>query len=166
MDRLLKWMLRVPVLAFDARADRLLGHRFLLLTHHGRRSGRRYRTVLEVLCWRPELHEAVVMSGFGPRAQWLQNVLAGTPAEIGIAGRRWPAMARHLEAAEAVTVLAGYERRNAALRPVVRHVLSRLARMSYDGSPQARLAVVHKLPLVAFRPAAEPGVTPPPPPAS
>lgn len=160
MDRVLKLALRAPVLVFDARADRLLGHRFLLLTHHGRRTGRRYRTMLEVLCWRPELSEAVVMSGFGPRAQWLQNLLAGAPAEVRIAGRRWPAVMRHVEPAEAVTVLAGYERRNRAFRPLVRRVLSSLSGVAYDGTPAARLAVVQALPLVAFRPAEPPGATP------
>jgi len=39
--------LRAPVLVFDAGADRLLGHRFLLLIHKGRRSGLRHYAVLE-----------------------------------------------------------------------------------------------------------------------
>jgi deazaflavin-dependent oxidoreductase (nitroreductase family) len=165
MDRVLKWALRAPALIFDTGADRVLGHRFLLLTHHGRHTGRPYRTVLEVLSWRPEIDEAIVMSGFGPRAQWLQNVLAGRPAEIRIAGRDWPVIARHVEPAEAVRTLAAYECRNRWLRPVVRRILSRLSGVTYDGTVAARLAVVQALPLVAFRPAAPLGVTPPPPPA-
>ena len=104
------------------------------------------------------------MSGFGPRAQWLQNLLAGRPAEIRIAGGSWPAIVRHVETAEAVAILADYEQRNRPLVPVVRRVLSRLSGVAYDGSPAARVAVVQALPLVAFRPADPLGFTPPRPP--
>jgi deazaflavin-dependent oxidoreductase (nitroreductase family) len=153
MDRVLKWALRAPVLMFDVGADRLLGHRFLLLTHHGRRSGRRYRTMLEVLVWRPEAREAIVLAGLGPRAQWLRNVLAGGPAEVRIGGRGWPAVAHVLEPGEAVAILADYESRNRWVRPIVRLVLSRLSGVEYDGGEAARVAVVNALPLVGFRPA-------------
>jgi deazaflavin-dependent oxidoreductase (nitroreductase family) len=153
MRRAVIWALRAPAVVYDTGAGPLLGHRFLLLTHRGRRSGRLYRTVLEVLRWRGELPEAVVMAGFGPRAQWVQNVLAGGAVEVRIGRERWPAVARHLDATEAAAVLGDYERRNRLLRPLVRRLLSRLARAPYDGSPAARVAVVQALPLVAFRPA-------------
>jgi hypothetical protein len=54
-------MLHAPAWLYAAGWGRLLGHRFLALTHRGRRSGRRYTTVLEVLCSRPERGEAVVV---------------------------------------------------------------------------------------------------------
>ena len=44
----------------------LLGHRFLLLIHVGRRTGLRRCTVLEVLEYRKEGSEAVVMSALAP----------------------------------------------------------------------------------------------------
>jgi deazaflavin-dependent oxidoreductase (nitroreductase family) len=146
-------MLALPRLVYGAGAGPVLGHRFLLLVHRGRRSGHLHETVLEVLRWRGDVHEAVVISGFGPRAQWLQNVMAGGAVEIRIARERWPAVARHLEPAEAVAVLADYERRNPLLRPVVHRLLSRLAGLPYDGSADATDALVRVLPMVAFRPA-------------
>jgi hypothetical protein len=45
----LRRLLRAPSLLYDWHAGWLLGRRFLRLTHRGRRSGRRYRTVLEVV---------------------------------------------------------------------------------------------------------------------
>jgi deazaflavin-dependent oxidoreductase (nitroreductase family) len=149
----LRWALRLPVVAFDAGAGRLLGHRFLLLTHRGQRTGQLHRTVLEVLSWRQEAGEAVVLSGFGPRAQWLQNVLAGGAVEIRIGRERWRPVARSVEAGEAAAVLADYERRNKLLRPVVHRVLSQLAGVRYDGSAATRLELVRALTVVAFRPA-------------
>jgi hypothetical protein len=73
----LKWLLRAPVALYGVRGGWLLGHRFLLLAHRGRRSGRVHRTVLEVVSWSASTREAVVVSGFGHSAQWYRNVLAG-----------------------------------------------------------------------------------------
>ena len=84
--RLVKRALALPGLIYDAGGGRLLGHRFLRLTHHGRRSGRPYRTVLEVLAWRDG--EAVVLSGLGSRAQWLHNAQTGAPLTVEIAAER------------------------------------------------------------------------------
>ena len=67
-------MARLPSRLYDWRLGWLLGHRFLRLTHVGRRSGRRYRTVLEVV-GHAEPGEVVVVgrvstsagqSGLGP----------------------------------------------------------------------------------------------------
>jgi hypothetical protein len=73
--RLARWLLRAPVALYAARAGWLLGHRFLLLRHRGRRSHRLYGTVLEVVAWRPAEREAVVVSGLGRRSQWYRNLL-------------------------------------------------------------------------------------------
>jgi deazaflavin-dependent oxidoreductase (nitroreductase family) len=144
-------LLALPSALYRVGAGRLLGHRFLLLVHRGRRTGRRYETVLEVLRWRAEDREAVVMSGFGPESQWYRNVLAGGAVDIRIGGERFDAPAvRQLSEAEAIVVLADYERRNRALAPIVRAVLSRLAGVRHDGSESSRRRVVQALPLVAF----------------
>lgn len=144
--------LRLPAHLYDIGAGRLLGHRFLLVTHRGRRSGRLYRTMLEVVRWDPEKQEAIVMSGFGQRSNWLLNVLAGGAVEVRIAATRFEPAVRSPEREEAVRVLADYERRNRLAGPIVRAVLSRLAGFRYDGSAAARYRLVEALPLVAFNP--------------
>ena len=58
----------------------LLGNRFLLLIHIGRRTRRRRETVLEILEFRKEAPEMVVMSGFGHNANWLRNDQGVGPA--------------------------------------------------------------------------------------
>jgi deazaflavin-dependent oxidoreductase (nitroreductase family) len=148
----LKRVLHLPVRLFDLHLGWLLGHRFLLLAHRGRRSGRVYRVVLEVVAWDPATREAVVMSGFGPGSQWYKNVLAGGAAEIRIGRGRFRPQTRHPEPAEAVEIFAAYERRNRLLSPLVRRLLSRQAGFRYDGSDAGRRRLVAALPLVAFRP--------------
>jgi deazaflavin-dependent oxidoreductase (nitroreductase family) len=150
--RLLKWLLRAPVALYAVNAGWLLGHRFLLLAHRGRRSGRVYRTVLEVVAWDAERSEAVVMSGFGRSSQWYRNILASNPVEVRIGRRRFSPLVRQLDADEAVRVVTGYEKRNRIAAPVIRAVLSKTAGFRYDGSESARYRLVHALPLVALRP--------------
>jgi deazaflavin-dependent oxidoreductase (nitroreductase family) len=146
-------LLHAPTALYRARLGFLLGHRFLLLVHAGRRTGRRYETVVEVVRWDPAAREAVVMSGWGRRASWFRNVEAGGALEIATGRDRFDRPEhRILGDEEAARVLAEYERRNRIAAPVVRLVLSRLAGFDYDASPSARLRLVRTLPLVGFRP--------------
>jgi deazaflavin-dependent oxidoreductase (nitroreductase family) len=149
------YMLKLPSRLYAADLGWLLGHRFLALRHRGRRSGRSYTTVLEVVRWRSEASEAVVVSGFGPRAQWYRNVLAGGAEEVQIGRLRFVPEPRPLSAAEASAVLSDYERRNRFAAPIVRAVLGRLAGFPYDGSSVARGRLV-VLPFIAFAPAGAP----------
>ena len=48
----MRWLFRLPVYLYRCHCGGLLGHRFLLLIHRGRRTGRRYETVLEVMEYR------------------------------------------------------------------------------------------------------------------
>jgi deazaflavin-dependent oxidoreductase (nitroreductase family) len=155
---LLKRALHAPNVVFDAGLGWIFGHRFLRLAHRGRTSGRRYTTVLEVVRWREG--EAIVLSGLGPRAQWLRNIEAGGALEVEIARERWRPAHRVLPAEEAARVLADYERRNRVVAPIVRRVLSRLSGVEHDGTDAARARIVAALPLVGFRPAAASDVRP------
>jgi deazaflavin-dependent oxidoreductase (nitroreductase family) len=151
-DSFLRRVLRVPVVLHHARLGFLLGHRFLLLVHTGRRSGCRYETVLEVMRFDPRTGKAVVMSGFGRRASWFRNVESGSPCEVLIAAESFVAAHHVLPATEAEKIIADYERRNRLAAPLVRAVLGRLAGIEYDSSPTARARVVAVLPLVALWP--------------
>ena len=158
MQRPAPWMkraLRAPVVLYDVGAGPLFGHRFLLLTHRGRRSGRLFRTMLEVVSWDATEREAVVLSGLGKRSNWYLNILADGAEEIQISRSRFRPEMRVLDADQAARTLADYERRNRLVAPVVRALLSRLAGLRYDGSPEARRELVAVLPLVAFRPPAD-----------
>jgi deazaflavin-dependent oxidoreductase (nitroreductase family) len=129
----------------------LLGHRFLLLIHVGRRTGLRHHTVLEVMEYRKEGPEAVVMSAFGQDADWLRNIETTPGPEVVIGSQHFVAGHRFLDAGEAMSVITSYERRNWLIAPIIRGVLSRLLGWRYDGSTSARRRLVAQLPLVAFR---------------
>jgi deazaflavin-dependent oxidoreductase (nitroreductase family) len=150
--RATRLLLHLPTHLYDWHLSWLLDGRFLRLTHLGRRSGRRYRTVLEVVGSERETEEIMVMSGFGPSADWFRNLQAAPAVEIAIGRRRFRPQHRILEETEAARVLAGYERQNRRIAPIVRLALSWLAGWPYDGSDAARARLVRQLPMVAFRP--------------
>jgi deazaflavin-dependent oxidoreductase (nitroreductase family) len=153
--RLGRWgraFFRAPLKLYDWHLGWLLGHRFLRLTHLGRRSGRRYRTVLEVIGRNRETGEVVVVSGFGPGSDWYRNILAHPALEVVIGRERFAPTQRILSEPEAEATLAAYERRNRILTPILRRTLSRLSGERYDGSAAARSRLVRRLPMVAFCP--------------
>jgi deazaflavin-dependent oxidoreductase (nitroreductase family) len=149
----LRTVLRLPRHLYRIGLGRLLGHRFVLVMHSGRRSGRTYGTVLEVIRYEPRTPEVWVVSGFGARADWLRNVRANRHARISFGGPAWPVEPRILSPAEAVPIFADYERRNRLIRPVLRRVLTWLLGWRYDGSELARSRMAEQLPVIAFRPA-------------
>ena len=130
----------------------LFGKRFLLLTHTGRRTGVRRQTVLEVMDYRREGPEAVVMSGFGRDSDWLCNIEATPGEEVTVGSAHFQASHRFLGEDEAVNVVRNYERRNQFMAPLVRWVLSRLLGWPYRGAEDDRRRLVEQLPLIAVRP--------------
>lgn len=147
----LRTAFRLPDALYRHGLGGLLGGRFLRLVHVGRRSGRRYTTVLEVVAHDRGTGECVVVSGFGDRADWLRNLAAGGPVEVSVGRSTFAAEHRRLGIDEAVGVLADYERRNRMIRPVVRRALSWLLGWRYDGSDEARRRMAEQLPLVGLR---------------
>ena len=154
-SRLIRQLLRIPTWLYQTHLGVLLGHRFLQLTHHGRRTGNTYRTVLEVLGI-TTAGEYVVMSGWGRQADWYRNVTAASSTEIDVSRDHFTAHYRELPAAEAVGVWVEYERRNRLIAPVLRRVLSGMLGWRYDGTAAARSRLVEQLPMVAFHPADPP----------
>jgi len=153
MSPWLRRLLRAPRHLYRHRLGWLLGHRFLQLSHQGRRTGRQHHTVLEVVRYDRATGEATVVSGFGARSDWFRNLQAGSEAVVSIGRSRAPARYRIVDADEATDVIADYERRAGLARPVVRAALSRLLGWPYDGSDDARRRLAVELPMVAFRPA-------------
>ena len=150
-SRTLRLLYRAPVFLYRWHCGWLLGRRFLLLDHTGRRSGLRRSTVLEVVEYRPRGPEAVVVSAYGPAADWLRNLEAGGAAEMVVGTRRCAVEPRILGEDEAARALSGYLRRNRFIAPIVRCGFSRFLGWRFDGSEAAVRRVVRQLPSIALR---------------
>jgi deazaflavin-dependent oxidoreductase (nitroreductase family) len=149
---MLRVLFRAPASLYHWRCGWLLGRRFLLLVHIGRRSGRRRETVLEVAEYRRSGPEIVVVSAYGHAADWLRNIEASPKAEVIIGRDRFTAAHRILGEEEAIQVIKGYEHRNRLIGPIVRLGLGCFLGWRYYGTDADRRRLVAQLPLIAFHP--------------
>lgn len=96
-------LLRGPTHLYDWRAGWILGRRFLRLTHIGRRSGRRYQTMLEVIGENHATGEVIVIAGLGRSANWYRNLQTHEAIEVAIGSERFTPRHRQLNKSEAAT---------------------------------------------------------------
>jgi deazaflavin-dependent oxidoreductase (nitroreductase family) len=88
---------------------RLLGRRFVMVEHTGRVSGRPRETVLEVI--RADASSMDVAAAWGPRSDWLRNVLAEPSVRVSSGRlRSAPATAGVLDVEVATAVFDEYAR--------------------------------------------------------
>jgi len=97
---------------FIARLGWLLGERFLLLTHIGRRTGQPHQNVLEVIRHDRATGAFIVASGWEERADWFRNIQKTPEAVITVKNRRAEVSADHLSMKEAERELLNYGRRH------------------------------------------------------
>jgi deazaflavin-dependent oxidoreductase (nitroreductase family) len=149
---MLKAFFNAPRWLYRHRMGWLMGKRFLALSHEGRRSGIERQSLLEVAVYRADTQESIVMSAFGPRADWYRNIQA-KPAHLVQAGRvEYVPQQRFIEPDEA---------RAAAEEFCSNHRLeARLAIpifVAMGGAEKGEFSdpvdLMASLPMVAFRPA-------------
>jgi deazaflavin-dependent oxidoreductase (nitroreductase family) len=127
----------------------LLGHTFLLLTHAGRKTGKRYSTTAMVLKYDPDTHEAVIFSAWGQDADWVRNIRVRQVLHVQIGRESLTPQQRFLSEEESLAVVAAF---------LGRHPWrSRLATwiMGWEDlrSETAARDFVSTRPFIAFRPA-------------
>ena len=101
-----RWFFRAPIWLYRAHLGFLMGHRFVMIEHIGRKSGEVRRTVLEVVA---EDDDGVYLAAaWGSKAQWLQNVRANPEVKVHLGKSRFDSKAQLLEKGEAFGVLTEY----------------------------------------------------------
>jgi deazaflavin-dependent oxidoreductase (nitroreductase family) len=142
-------LLRLPILLYRAHLGWLLGERFLLLIHTGRKSGIARRTVLEVIRHNAETGAYIVCSGWGAGADWFRNILKTPDVTIAVGRRRFAARAVHLSEAEGEQIFLAYARRHPrAFRNLTRLLLNQRA----ESIEALCRQMARGTPVVAFRP--------------
>ena len=118
-----RMLFRAPIGLYRSRLGFLLGTRFLMLEHVGRKSGETRRTVLEVVL--NEEDAVYVASGWGTSSQWLRNIEANPSVVFHLGSKRYETTAVIVDQAEARRVMDVY----AAKHP---KALGRLASFMLD----------------------------------
>jgi deazaflavin-dependent oxidoreductase (nitroreductase family) len=83
-----RFLYRLPILLYRVGLGILMGRRFLLLEHTGRRSGLPRNAVLEVIRFDRNEEMYYVVSAFGERADWYKNICKDPSVRIQV-GWKW-----------------------------------------------------------------------------
>ncbi len=149
--RITRWLARLPIILYRARLGWLLGRRFLLLTHTGRKSGLPRKVVLEVIRHDESSDTYFVVSGWGEKSNWYRNICK-TP-EVGVVtGRhRLRAVATTLSPEEAEREMLSYSRRY----PRAARNVPRLMGYRVDGTEADFRELARLIPFVALKSSAK-----------
>jgi deazaflavin-dependent oxidoreductase (nitroreductase family) len=145
---LLRLMLRLPIWIYRLRLGWLLGNRFLLLTHVGRKTGLPHQTVVEVVDHSRTGDRYLIASGWGKKSDWFRNIQKTPEVRVQVGRRSIQAHATILHVAEAAEVLLNYARQHpAAFRELAKFMMGE--RLGVTKEDCNRLA--QSIPLVALR---------------
>lgn len=147
--KMLRLGLRLPIWLYRIRLGWLLGGRFLMLIHTGRRSGLSRQTVIEVVQHDKATNTYYVVSGWGEKSDWYQNIRKSPRVTVHVGGRKFQATAEFIALEKAIEILESYAREH----PVAFSELSGLflgERMKPGSDAPQRLA--QRMPMVAFHP--------------
>ena len=140
---------RAPIWFYRLGLGGLLGERFLLLNHTGRKSGQLRQAVLEVVSHDAETGTYVVASGFGEKSDWYQNVMAHPQITIQVGQTRMAALAGRLSLEQASEVMLDYNRRH----PTALRTLAGILGYRTDGSDADVRFFAGAIPIIALEPA-------------
>jgi deazaflavin-dependent oxidoreductase (nitroreductase family) len=148
---LTRFAARLPIWLYQHNLGRLLGNRFLLLTHRGRKSGLPRHVVLEVVGYHADTGVYVVAAAWGEKADWYLNILKTPVVRVRVGRKRFKAIAERLSQDDALRELQAY----AGEHPFA---FRELAGLLFDIDTRSRptaetfRAFVRSIPLVALRP--------------
>jgi deazaflavin-dependent oxidoreductase (nitroreductase family) len=139
---------RAPIWLYRLGLGGLLGERFVLLNHTGRKSGQVRQNVLEVVRHDKENNAYIVASGFGERADWYKNVTAHPEVTIQVGRRRLSACVERLPVEQATVEMLDYNRRY----PGALRILGGILGYKSDGSEADVRFLATVIPIMAIRP--------------
>ncbi len=145
----LRFLFRLPIFLFRWHLGWLLGERFVMIDHVGRKSGKLHQAVVEVVDHDRTDDTYVVASGWGYKANWYQNLTAHPETTIHVGMRTLAVRAETLPPPQAAQRLIAYRDHH---RFAARE-LSGLMGIDIAASSPEELEklVAASLPIVAFR---------------
>jgi deazaflavin-dependent oxidoreductase (nitroreductase family) len=145
----LRFGLRLPIWLYRLHLGWLLGNRFLMLTHRGRKSGQTHHTVIEVVRYDKDADTYYVVSGWGRKADWYQNIHTYPDVVINVGRRKLKVHATDIPLPEATSILNKYTH----LHPLAFKELTRLfLGEQHQPGQDASRRLAELMPMVAFQP--------------
>ena len=140
-------MFKLPLVLYRLRLGWLLGHRFMQLTHVGRRSGKVRKTVLAVLQFDAQTREVKAVSAWSA-SEWYKNIQAAPAQQVETGWVRYAPVQRDLSAEELARLLVDYCRQH----PIFSRMVCRIPGWKWSSTYEEFLVLARTLNGVAFRP--------------
>lgn len=147
----LRFALRLPVHLYHWGFGALLDHRFMLLTHQGRKSGHLFETVLEVVLYERATDATYVISGWGDKTDWYRNIRAHPALRVQVGMQTYVPDQQFLDPHEVVRVWTQFRHKH----PIEERMALRLYSqpgMKYKSDQERRDAILGSVRMVSFRP--------------
>jgi deazaflavin-dependent oxidoreductase (nitroreductase family) len=119
----------------------------IVLVHRGRKSGKLYKTPVEMLVEDQQRGEIVVSPMWGKGSDWYRNVVAGGLVEVHVRGEQQRVEWRELDEVERRAGIKAYREAHPFYSRIVLRMLARVNR--FAGDPEE--AVVRELPMLGLR---------------
>ena len=107
-----RFVVRMPIFLYRIGLGFLLGDRFLMLTHIGRKSGLSRRVVLEVVQHDIVNDRYYIASGWGEKSNWFQNILNNPNVKFQVKNSKYDGYATRVDKEQTANVLFDYATRN------------------------------------------------------
>ncbi|RME81456.1 MAG: nitroreductase family deazaflavin-dependent oxidoreductase [Caldilineae bacterium] len=127
-----RWLWRAPIWLYRLGLGGLLGRRFLLLTHTGRKTGLPRQAVVEIADYDETTNTYTIASGFGRRSDWYRNLQKTPQATIQVGNRKMSVLAELLSPEESGEAMVRYARRH----PAAARSLARVLGLEVDGTEE------------------------------
>ena len=139
--------MKMPLILYRLGLGGLLGKRFMLLTHQGRRSGKVYRTVLAVLRFDKKSREIQAVSPWSA-SNWYRNIQATPALEVETAGVRYTPVQGDLSPEEIASLFIEFRKEH----PIFSRLIARIPGWKIDSTYDEFLILARTLRGVSFHP--------------
>ncbi len=138
---------KLPLVLYRLRLGWLFGHRFLLLSHVGRKSGKVRQTILAVLSYDANSKEIKAVSAWNA-SEWYKNIQAAPAIAMETGLTCYAPVQRELAIEEIAQLLLDYCKDH----PIFSQIVCRIPGWKWDSSYEEFLELAQPLRGVAFRP--------------
>ena len=105
-----KHLWRAPIYLYRIGLGPLMGKRFLLLNHVGRKTGKVRQAVVEIDRYDPATNTYIIASGFGAKSDWYRNLRKTPEVVIQVGNKKLKATAELLSPEQSAAEMVRYAR--------------------------------------------------------
>jgi len=142
-----RWFYRSPIPFYNLGLGWMMGQHFVCITHLGRKSGQKRQTVLEVIRHDKAARIYYVVSAYGEKSAWFQNIQIHPDVIIQVGSKKMQAAAVRLSKPEAEREILDYYHRNPKLLQTLVHVVG----YKLENTEEDARALIDFIPIVALK---------------